>query len=52
MVWRRFFSAVSNHEARGPSIETPRKGAAPQDEARLRYARNEAAPRPYFSSRL
>jgi hypothetical protein len=23
-------SRVSNHEARGPSFETPRKGAAPQ----------------------
>ena len=27
-------SRVSNHEARGPSFGTPRKGAAPQDEAR------------------
>jgi hypothetical protein len=35
MKWR-YFSAVSNHEARGPSFETPRKGAAPQDEVRLR----------------
>jgi hypothetical protein len=31
MVRRRFFSAVSN-QARGPSFETPRKGAAPLDE--------------------
>jgi hypothetical protein len=27
MVRRRFFSAVSNHEARGPSFETRAKSA-------------------------
>jgi hypothetical protein len=31
MVRRRFFSAVSNHDARGPSFET-REERAPQDE--------------------
>jgi hypothetical protein len=33
---RRRVSAVSNHEARDPSIET-REGRAPQDEAERKY---------------
>jgi hypothetical protein len=55
MVRRRFFSAVSNHELRGHpratasplSRETPRKSAAPQDEAF-----SEARPAASFGRKL
>jgi hypothetical protein len=37
MVRRRFYSAVSNHDARDlSSFETPRNSAAPQDEELVR----------------
>jgi hypothetical protein len=35
LMVRRRVSAVSNHQARGPSFETPRGCAAPQDEGEI-----------------